>query len=660
MINVSNEFNSVVNGQNRTFYGGAEITLFDGTVLNLDNSQIIGLKIDDATSQSGQFTIGSAIINKLTLSINNLYDEFSDYDFTGAIIRPSVGLQLSETIETLSKGVFTADDPQVRSSVIALTALDNMAKFDKPFSGVTQIFPCTALTLLNSVCTYCGVVLATTTFDKYDYIVQSRPLDNAVNCREIVSWIAQLGGNFARCNISGSLELKWYDFDVFENETRIDGGSFDNDTPYSSGDSVDGGTFAFNDGDAVDGGTFINQQRYHHIYKLSSSPTISTDDVVITGIQVTDNTESSNTAFFGSTGYVISISGNKLIQSQSDAQIIANTVGAKIVGMRFRPCSFTAISDPTREAGDVAYLTDRKHNTYQILLSSVSFSIGQSDRISCDAESATRNSATRYAVDVKAIIDARNYTEKKLTAYDIVMQQFNNLISHSFGVYKSEVTLDDGSTIYYMHDKPTLAESQNIWKQTATTFSVSNDGGQTYNAGFDSEGNAVFNVLNAIGINAQWIKTGTLEGIEIIAQTGKIARMTLDSDGLFMGNESDKYFRIKNGDAIFHVFDGRIYIESPNGWKVDGTDYHIAGNDGLIENRIENENRLYRVALDTNNDQIDISIVNKITDEYEHSKVLINGIPVIERINSMSQSITALQQQNISQQSQIDYILSVL
>ena len=57
-----------------------------------------------------------------------------------------------------------------------------------------------------------------------------------------------------------------------------------------------------------------------------------------------------------------------------------------------------------------------------------------------------------------------------------------------------------------MHDKPTLVESQKIWKQTADAFAVSTDGGVTYTAGFDAEGNAVFNVLSAIGVNVEWLR----------------------------------------------------------------------------------------------------------------------------------------------------------
>ena len=61
-----------------------------------------------------------------------------------------------------------------------------------------------------------------------------------------------------------------------------------------------------------------------------------------------------------------------------------------------------------------------------------------------------------------------------------------------------------------MHNKPERAKSSTIWKMTADAFAVSTDGGQTWNAGIDSQGNAVVSVLNAIGINADWINAGSM------------------------------------------------------------------------------------------------------------------------------------------------------
>lgn len=815
MINTSNEYkkyiaDSVDSTLSRNFRAKADITLADGTVLTITEEDIVvgGLEINDATSISNSFQIGSAIINQCTLMLNNIGGKFDQYDFTDAIIRPYIGLELSETTEWLKKGVFTVDEPTVASSIISLVALDNMNKFDTPFSDVTISFPCTQLQLLQAVCLHCGVSITNATFTNSDFIVTRRPDDEATTCREIVAWIAQNSGNFARCNTDGVLELKWYDTGAFEQADSLDGGAFDgqttdelyglpegtmesagrnllrgtsnewkqgsipldgwysslyellyledygleagdevvlsmefrttsaigirsrfeayldinnrntsvgniisngsgksiitvtipinrprfrvmvapgispapekidyeyrfvklekttpwleeqialegrnllkkttstfqtvnhnqyfanvsgtlhlkdygfsvgemltasvyvkttsiarawirfrwltnngasnhandfgtileknsegmlvltskipaqtdafqivinaedNDTNegtfeykllklekgssatpwnpaleevipwtpapedvslYQSGDNADGGDFTYTEQTHYDGGTFKQAEKYHHIYALNQA-TIGTDDVIITGIQVkAQGTQSDygETVLFGNKGYVIEIT-NPLI-TENTASIIANSVGAKIVGMRFRPCDISALSDPSREAGDVAYLS-HKGSTYQILLTNVSYQIGGSDSISCDAETPSRKQSVRFDASTKAIVEAKNIAKQEITNYDLEQQRFNNLVFHSFGLYRTDKLLEDGSTIEYAHDKPTLAESINIWRQSANTFAVSNDGGVNWR-GMDADGNILANVLNAIGINAGWVRAGML------------------------------------------------------------------------------------------------------------------------------------------------------
>lgn len=508
MQNVSNEFKRILYGdEGRIFYGKANIILSDDTKLVIGNEDIWqgGIQISEMTSNSGNFEIGMCACNQLILKINNTTDKYSDYNFEGAVITLYIGLQLSKTVEYIKKGVFTVDLSEQVGSYISLTCLDNTYMLDKPFSNVTINFPCTSLQLLQAVCTYCGLPTVST-FTNSNFTIQKRPEDEALTCRDIVSYIAQISGCFARCNVNGVLELKWYDIGAFEQSDNLDGGIFDKDTPYSSGDTADGGNFInYNTGDNIDGGTFLQMQRYHHIYSLSQA-TIGTDDVVITGIQVTDSTETPETVLFGMSGYILAISENPLIQSKSDAQIVADLVGKKMVGMRFRTLSVSAKSDPTIEAGDVAYVSDRKGNSYQTLITSLDFIIRNYMGITCDAETPSKNSSTRYSAVTKSVVKARNEARKEITAYDIAVQQLTNLMVNSFGAFKSEEKLEDGSTIYYMHNKPTRAESQTIWKMTADAFAVSTDGGKTWNAGIDSQGNAVVNVLSAIGINAEWIK----------------------------------------------------------------------------------------------------------------------------------------------------------
>lgn len=536
-INVSNEYKEYIKNQ-RKFHGKAQITLANGTILNLSDEDFMsgGIAIEDSTSSTSSFDIGSVIINQLTLKLNNTEDKFSLYDFNGASILPYVGLELSNTTEWLRKGAFEVYEPNSNNGIINIIAFDNTRKLDKPFSLCTISFPCTALALLQQCCLDCGVPLLTSTFTNSSLVIAMRPADEAITYREIVSYISKLAGCYARCDTYGRLELKWYDTSAFEQEDNVDGGTFDTTTKssYQSGDNKDGGNFTnYSSGDSADGGTFLNQRQYHHVYDIMTTPTICTDDVVITGLKVSvvDSEGVETSSLFGTTGYVLEIANNPLI-SREQVTTIAKSVGAKIVGMKFRPLAISVVGDPSIEAGDCAYVTDRKQNTYQTYITNVSYKIGSNESISCGAESPSALNSSRFTEATKAIVASRKVAKSEITKYDSAVKQLNNLLAHSFGVYKTEEVLEDGSVIYYMHNKPTLAESMTIWKQTADAFAVSTDGGKTYKAGFDSNGNAVLNVLNAIGINANWINAGTIKGVRGEFDNGRIGKFNITTDGL--------------------------------------------------------------------------------------------------------------------------------
>lgn len=74
-------------------------------------------------------------------------------------------------------------------------------------------------------------------------------------------------------------------------------------------------------------------------------------------------------------------------------------------------------------------------------------------------------------------------------------------------------------------------------------FAVSSDGGKTWGAGFDKNGNAVLNVLAAHGVVADWIKTGVIRGAE-----NTNAYFDLDNDELsctkMSGSNSGYYFKL--------------------------------------------------------------------------------------------------------------------
>lgn len=545
MINVSNEFKKLMAEDERKFLVYLDITLRDGTALEqLNNSDIWenGFKIDDGVTPNGQFTIGSCIINKLTITLNNIYDKFSAYDFDGAVVTVYMGLELSDgRIEKIRKGVYTVDEPQYDGTTITLECLDNMSRFDEDYGNVKTAYPATLGEIVRDICTYCKVAFITPAFNNYTYEVKGRPTDESLTCRQVLAYCAQLACCFGKCDSYGRLEFKWFEQGIFEKNDNLDGGIFDEGAPsYLSGDTADGGNFDdYSSGDLVDGGTFDDLEAFHHLYSLNGFK-VRTDDVVVTGVQVTEEfTETEKdkmqTVTVGDAGYVLAVSGNKLIQKGA-AETVAQYLGSKLIGLKFRPMSTQTLGDPTLEAGDLAYVTDRRQNTYNCLITNLSFNLGGFMNVSCDAETPGKNSAKQYSELTQAIVKTRKEAQKQASSLVAVMAQ-------SFGVFKTEEAQENGSTIYYMHDKPTLEESMNIWKITtgafaagafaASTFAVSTDGGKTWNVGMDANGNATVNILSAIGINCDWIHAGTLTLGGYNNQKGKMVMQ--DANGNVQG-----------------------------------------------------------------------------------------------------------------------------
>jgi len=570
MINTSREYKEKIL-RNRIFYAEAEIQLADGTILHVRHdetrSDIMqgGFKIEDGTSSSGSFDIGAAVINQLTLRLDNSREQYSRYDFTGAVIRPRIGLKLTNSVEWMNKGVFVADEAAALDNTVNITALDHMERFDRPYSASNLSYPATLQEIVRDACAMCGVTLATQNFDLEDYVVRQRP-ETEVTFRDVLAGAAQISGNFCRCNTDGRLEFKWYDFSVF-GKNGPDGGHFDlwDRERYLSGDEADGGSFQpWNAGSRYDAGTFQDMEGYHHLYALTGL-VVCSDDVVVTGIRVSADEEHVYQA--GEDGYVLAIEKNPLIEVGREKEI-AEHLGEKMVGICFRPLTAKALSDPSIEAGDAACVSDRKGNSYQTVLTNIEFSLGEAESFTCDAQTPSRRKATRYS-DSTAIAGAKKETQKQISRYDLAVQDMVSVMANSLGVFETVEETENGGRIVYQHDKPVLTESAKIWKRSEQGFMVSTDGGKTWNAGLDASGNAVLNVLSVIGLNAQWIDTGRLAvkdrdgNITFLADvdTGEV-RIVADSFALSSGQTIESIAASKAGervdDFISSVYDPKI------------------------------------------------------------------------------------------------------
>lgn len=523
----------------------ANIVTASGEKIPVSDSELWanGFEVNDSTSSNGTFTIGALIAGKLKIKLNNIYEDYEKYDFDKASVTAYVSKSFSDgTSEKLKIGEYRVSETSYDGSLITLTCLDNINNFNREYDSNLS-YPTTAYEVVRDACIKCDVPFTMARFDNSDYVINEIPSDNQkLTYGQVIAYILQLSGLWGKCGHDGELLIGWYDMSQFDSR-GYDGGTFSTKTiPYSDGDSVDGGTFKYSDGDSADGGTFTEARNYHNIY-TQKDLNVATDDVVITGVKVIvtskeDKAKDVNT-LAGKEGYVISISDNPFI-SADKAQTVANYIFKKIGGMRFRPLDATLLSNPLIESGDVALVTDRKQNTYSCFISNRTFTVGSGTKISCDAENASRNSADKFSNETKAVVQARKVAQAQLSVYDKQMQLLTQLMSQSLGLFKTEQVQEDGSIIYIMHNKANLNSSNIQWKMTANGMAVSSDYGKTWNAGVDKDGNAVFNIMSAIGINFDWAHGGTLtlggenntNGKQYVKDANGKALVTLDNKGL--------------------------------------------------------------------------------------------------------------------------------
>lgn len=483
MINVTNQLKTE-SLLNSNYYVTANAVLRDGTTLNLEKEDFYldGNGIVDS-SDSGDFPVGVAIEKTATLALVNDDDRFSDYNFTGAQFALFLNLQLSNRLETIRRGTFIVSKKPATSDEINLTLLDYMSKAETSYN-TSLVFPCSAREILEDACQQTGIVLGDATFKNADYQVQKKPENTTF--RAVIGMIAALAGGNARIDENDNLRIITFDdgTDTITLET----------VPWYD---INGNTILDVGSNEVE--TVLERKGFNP--KAIRNLTYDVDDVVVTGVKYTDNETEYK---YGTDGYVITID-NKLLSGNEQTGV--DLIGKELVGMRLRPFSCDSIAIGYATFGDRITFSDIKGNIYYSYLTDVDFTFSGSTSLSCNAKSMEDISAD-YPDSMQVEVDnAKRDSEKKITAYDAKLKQMNELAANTLGFYYTEEIQSDGSTISYRHDKPTLADSKVIYKTGVDGFFLSVDGGQTWKAGFDSNGDAVLNILYAIGIQSDWINT---------------------------------------------------------------------------------------------------------------------------------------------------------
>lgn len=644
------------------------------------------VQFQNGTSSKGNFEIGAAVIGAFSFSLNNWDHKFDTRNFDGAIISAFIGINpkmFGYALLTEVSEIFTLNDGEVVleteeaaeqdysdttewfqfgqyyfvkhksvGNVIVCDAYDAMKLFDESLlTDNSIVYPISAKNLVRTIADHNGITLKNYDFPNGDTVISEAPEDDCTE-RQMLAYVCQMIGCFARINSTGQLDINWYD-DIPATTImhRFSHSLATEDI------TITGLRMSYKDADDQDASSlFLYRKPYKGVlitFDERSATEASYDRVVIyyksgnsykmssrfTGNGASNNiagktfyipsnefwvywhTDTSSDAFWGwaftvtpattvksetvstasslpaydiedlpsdyypqsehdghyghridkvwhckasyyidttkdsgqwipmsgieadNTDYVLEISGNPLINA-SNYEDIEELLADKLIGLTFRHGDMSILANPSFEAGDVVTTFDDKGNRALFLITNIDYSLTVQQTISCDAQEIEKSDLRSIKSTTVARREAKSVIRNEMTAYDAQYMRLTQLMTQSLGFFETKETTPSGGYIYYMHNNPDLHESSIIWKMTENTFTVSTDGGQTWNAGITADGNALVNVLSAKGINADWLNTGSI----IVQKNGQTVFLA-DYDTGVVRIVADE-FSLSSGDTI--------------------------------------------------------------------------------------------------------------
>lgn len=585
MINVSDTFKQKL-ADGEPVWEVVDITFPDGRTKTVQNEIMSSNNSFSDCAESSSFPIGCVVCKSMTLELDNTSDQWKNYNFYMAKVHAYLKMQTSvaslaatdklldenydpildqsggailatkaateDRVETIDKGIYTITTPEQYGEILSFTALDDMYKTNATYIS-HLVLPQSIETLVRDACETLGIP-SEVSMAHGNLIVSEIPEN--MTFRQLFGWAAMLETANARLDSRGYLRFIRWDFSNVQEDYNavVDA---DGNVTFKGGASIDSESFISPTGNwTIDSDGFLTliesaADTSEKLKDFFTSPTVSSDDIVITGIKLKNR---ENEAMYGSTGYVLELE-NDLV-ADSDLDTVAAQIGDSIIGAKFRNMSGELVYNPLIEFGDMAYTYDRKWNRYITPLTDVSCSVNGKTTVKTQADDPIRGQSKFQSESTKAIVEARRLVKKEQSAREKAVKKLEETLKNSSGLYETSVTQEDGSTITYLHDKPTLAESKNVIKFTAEAIGVSNDGGKTYPYGFFLTGDLIAKILYAHGINADYIDTGALtvrdsDGNIIFQVDMDTKKVIISGDNVVIGGSSlpDKLTKMDNNIA---------------------------------------------------------------------------------------------------------------
>ena len=430
----------------------ASIVMDDITITNEDILE--GGMVINRSSQSGtSLEIGSVVAAEMALQLQNFDGRFDDVDFEGQTLNVSItATDEDDNSVTLPMGYFIIDSVSKRNRVVQITALDRMAAFDKDAEAWTG-----TKSLANVViwcASQCNVPCELTASDFSGYpnysVTVSFPSDETHTYRELLSRACECMGICAYADWAGKLQVGWYS----------------------------------NTGLAL-----TNADRKENSTELAENA------ITVTGVKV-DNTQ------FGNEGYIIKIQDNDF--ATENYMTVGAALATWLTGFSYTPISTTVLPMPW-----VWPLDGGTNDSTDVIITGMTFKLNGFTALSAKGESLTKKGMAqanpltrRESALVKMLQEA---TREDYDGKIDNLLLMNKLAAYSMGLYDHVEVQPDGSKIFTYTDHPELADSEKVYRFNANGFFVSNDGGETWNSGLDSDGNLVVHILTA-----DTIVTGTI------------------------------------------------------------------------------------------------------------------------------------------------------
>lgn len=427
MYPVTADYLSAIQSTDRTTKITGLITLADESTITVTNDIISAgsLYVSEQSVSGDDLDIGSVYVSELGIGL--ISDIENPYSLDGARINLQFGIQLADdSWEYVELGTYYVYDIQRNKNIVTLKAYDGMILFDIPAEEITG----TPYTLIESACGAAGVSLGMVQADFVQFpnynTTFSVVLDDKIKTyRDVIMWVCQLLGAFARMSRIGQLEI------ITHGQT--------------------GRTIALSE-------------------KLQTN--ISDFEVQITEVTMkVGETDYSQ----GTAGMTMVLSENPLLADETSSDInsalgnVLSTIGA----VAYIPFDMEIMGDPALQPGDYILIEDTAAGDIETLITHSTWRYRGRHNLKAVGKNARLRS--EYS-QVQKAIDAVSNTANEARSLATVAQLGNELLNSAIGGNILIRQESEGRNEILIMDSTDKDAAIRIWRYNINGWGYSNDG----------------------------------------------------------------------------------------------------------------------------------------------------------------------------------------